>query len=63
MQRAGSSGDHSPRREGETNAPRIPRSHRTREQDIDLTFDVAARIGRSLVPAALAELPAATRVA
>ncbi len=35
-------------------------SHRTRERDIESTFEAIARLGRSLVPAALAELPEAT---
>ena len=38
-------------------------SHRTREADIERTFDALARLGRSLVPIALAELPESDRVA
>ena len=38
-------------------------SHRTRERDIDRTFDAIARIGRGLVPESLTGLPASCRVA
>jgi glutamate/tyrosine decarboxylase-like PLP-dependent enzyme len=38
-------------------------SHRTRTSDLDLVFDAIARIGRGLVPAALADLPRPGRVA
>jgi hypothetical protein len=35
-------------------------SHRTHERDIDSTFEAIARLGRSLVPAVLAQRPHAT---
>ena len=39
------------------------RPDRTRDSDLELTFDAVARIGRSLIPAALADLPRPGRMA
>ncbi|MBP1644015.1 MAG: putative protein-S-isoprenylcysteine methyltransferase, partial [Acidobacteria bacterium] len=39
------------------------RPDRTRDLDLELTFDAVARIGRSLIPAALADLPRPGRMA